>query len=170
MLQPVLPSVRTMLTATGDHNLVPFGDPQGKRGRRRVISIFFVPDRLLFAARHRSVRRIAAAVGDVRLSSFGRSAADKCSQGARRGIWNGFPLVELAERLGLGAEVHGVDVWTVGLQRCREKVEARATPNIHIHETSARNGYLTASPVSRRMLLYDRRLKQVRLGLRVSCP
>jgi SAM-dependent methyltransferase len=52
------------------------------------------------------------------------------------GCGTGFPLIELAERLG-PAEVHGVDVWTAGLQRCREKVEARATPNIHIHESSA---------------------------------
>jgi SAM-dependent methyltransferase len=49
----------------------------------------------------------------------------------------GFPLIKLAERLGLAVGVHGVDVWTAGLQRCREKVEARATGNIHIHETSA---------------------------------
>jgi arsenite methyltransferase len=53
------------------------------------------------------------------------------------GCGTGFPLIELAERLGPAAEVHGVDVWTAGLQRCREKVEARATPNIHIHEASA---------------------------------
>jgi arsenite methyltransferase len=53
------------------------------------------------------------------------------------GCGTGFPLIELAERLGPGTEVHGLDVWTGGLQRCREKVEARATPNIHIHETSA---------------------------------
>jgi ubiquinone/menaquinone biosynthesis C-methylase UbiE len=53
------------------------------------------------------------------------------------GCGTGFPLIELTERLGPAAEVHGVDVWTAGLQRCREKVEARATCNIHIHETSA---------------------------------
>jgi arsenite methyltransferase len=53
------------------------------------------------------------------------------------GCGTGFPLIELAERLGPAVEVHGVDIWTAGLQRCREKVEARATPNVHIHETSA---------------------------------
>jgi arsenite methyltransferase len=53
------------------------------------------------------------------------------------GCGTGFPLIELAERLGPAAEVHGVDVWTAGLQRCREKIGARATANIHIHETSA---------------------------------
>jgi SAM-dependent methyltransferase len=53
------------------------------------------------------------------------------------GCGTGFPLIELAERLGPAAEVHGVDVWTAGLQRCREKVEARGTGNIHVHEASA---------------------------------
>jgi len=53
------------------------------------------------------------------------------------GCGTGFPLIELAERLGPAVEVHGVDIWAAGLQRCREKVEARATPNVHIHETSA---------------------------------
>lgn len=55
------------------------------------------------------------------------------------GCGTGFPLIELAERLGPAAEVHGVDVWTAGLQRCREKVEARVTPNVHIHKASAQS-------------------------------
>jgi arsenite methyltransferase len=53
------------------------------------------------------------------------------------GCGTGFPLIELAERLGPAAEVYGVDIWTAGLQRCREKVAARATANVHVHEASA---------------------------------
>jgi len=53
------------------------------------------------------------------------------------GCGTGFPLIELAERLGPAAEVHGVDVWSPALQRAREKVAARATPNVTIHEASA---------------------------------
>jgi ubiquinone/menaquinone biosynthesis C-methylase UbiE len=53
------------------------------------------------------------------------------------GCGTGFPLIELAERLGPASEVHGVDVWSAGLQRAREKVAARATPNVTIHEASA---------------------------------
>jgi len=53
------------------------------------------------------------------------------------GCGTGFPLIELAERLGAEAEVHGIDVWAPALQRAREKVAARATPNVTIHEASA---------------------------------
>jgi ubiquinone/menaquinone biosynthesis C-methylase UbiE len=53
------------------------------------------------------------------------------------GCGTGFPLIELAERLGPAAEVHGVDVWSAGLQRARDKVAARATPNVTIHQASA---------------------------------
>lgn len=53
------------------------------------------------------------------------------------GCGTGFPLIELAERLGPATEVHGVDVWTPALQRAREKIAARTTPNVTIHEASA---------------------------------
>jgi len=88
--------------------------------------------------------RIIAAYDELSLWSamFGLLLLDEVSLSNVRkaldvGCGTGFPLIELAERLGPGTEVHGLDVWTGGLQRCREKVEARATPNIHIHETSA---------------------------------
>jgi ubiquinone/menaquinone biosynthesis C-methylase UbiE len=53
------------------------------------------------------------------------------------GCGTGFPLIELAERLGPASEVHGIDPWTAGLERARQKLEARATPNVTLHEGSA---------------------------------
>lgn len=53
------------------------------------------------------------------------------------GCGTGFPLIELAERLGPAAVVHGIDPWSAGLQRAKEKIAARATPNVRLHEGSA---------------------------------
>jgi ubiquinone/menaquinone biosynthesis C-methylase UbiE len=53
------------------------------------------------------------------------------------GCGTGFPLIELAERLGRGASVHGVDPWGAALARAAEKVRCRATPNVTLHEASA---------------------------------
>jgi ubiquinone/menaquinone biosynthesis C-methylase UbiE len=53
------------------------------------------------------------------------------------GCGTGFPLIELAERLGPASEVHGIDPWSAGLERARQKIAARATPNVTIHEGSA---------------------------------
>lgn len=53
------------------------------------------------------------------------------------GCGTGFPLIELAERLGPHAEVHGIDPWTAGLARAAEKIRARATPNVTLHEGTA---------------------------------
>jgi ubiquinone/menaquinone biosynthesis C-methylase UbiE len=53
------------------------------------------------------------------------------------GCGTGFPLIELAERLGRGAAVHGVDPWREALARAAEKVRCRATPNVTLHEASA---------------------------------
>ena len=49
----------------------------------------------------------------------------------------GFPLIELAERLGPDCEVHGVDVWTQALARAAEKLRVRGVRNVTLHETSA---------------------------------
>src|SRR4029453_6115229 len=46
------------------------------------------------------------------------------------GCGTGFPLIELAERLGPSAHVHGVDPWTAALTRAREKIASRRTPNV----------------------------------------
>jgi ubiquinone/menaquinone biosynthesis C-methylase UbiE len=40
------------------------------------------------------------------------------------GCGTGFPLLELAERLGPGARLHGVDPWAPAMERLRSKVEA----------------------------------------------
>ncbi|MEA2237121.1 MAG: hypothetical protein QOC81_1845 [Thermoanaerobaculia bacterium] len=53
------------------------------------------------------------------------------------GCGTGFPLIELAERLGPRAHVHGVDPWSAGLARAAEKIASRATPNVTLHEGSA---------------------------------
>jgi arsenite methyltransferase len=53
------------------------------------------------------------------------------------GCGTGFPLIELAERLGPGTHVHGIDPWAAALARAREKIGARETPNVTLHEASA---------------------------------
>jgi ubiquinone/menaquinone biosynthesis C-methylase UbiE len=53
------------------------------------------------------------------------------------GCGTGFPLIELADRLGEAAHVHGVDPWSAGLARAREKIRIRKTPNVTLHECSA---------------------------------
>src|SRR5947207_15725775 len=50
------------------------------------------------------------------------------------GCGTGFPLIELAERLGKHAHVHGLDPWKAGLKRAAEKIANRATPNVTLHE------------------------------------
>jgi len=66
---------------------------------------------------------------EVPLANVGRALDVGCG--------TGFPLIELAERLGVTADVHGIDPWTAGLERARQKIAARATPNVTIHEGSA---------------------------------
>src|SRR3954464_11197884 len=44
------------------------------------------------------------------------------------GCGTGFPLIELAERLGPDAHVHGIDPWREGLDRAKQKIADRQTP------------------------------------------
>jgi arsenite methyltransferase len=53
------------------------------------------------------------------------------------GCGTGFPLIELAERLGSRAHLHGIDPWSGGLKRAAEKIASRGTPNVTLHEGSA---------------------------------
>lgn len=53
------------------------------------------------------------------------------------GCGTGFPLIELAERLGPAAQVDGIDLWPQALARAAQKIAARGTPNVHLHEASA---------------------------------
>lgn len=53
------------------------------------------------------------------------------------GPGTGFPLVELAERIGARGEVHGVDPWEAALARARDKIERRGVENAFVHVGSA---------------------------------
>jgi len=53
------------------------------------------------------------------------------------GCGTGFPLIELAERLGSSAHVHGIDPWSGALKRAAEKIAIRGTSNVTLHEGSA---------------------------------
>jgi arsenite methyltransferase len=53
------------------------------------------------------------------------------------GCGTGFPLIELAERLGPATIIHGIDPWKGALQRAAEKIAIRRTPNVQLHEGSA---------------------------------
>jgi SAM-dependent methyltransferase len=53
------------------------------------------------------------------------------------GCGTGFPLIELAERLGPRTSVHGVDPWSAGMRRAAEKIALRGTPNVTLHDASA---------------------------------
>lgn len=53
------------------------------------------------------------------------------------GCGTGFPLIELAERLGPAAHVHGIDPWKAGLARALDKAWCRATTNVTLHEGTA---------------------------------
>ena len=55
------------------------------------------------------------------------------------GCGTGFPLIELADRLGPDAHVHGLDLWSPALARAAEKIADRGTPNVTLHEGSAAN-------------------------------
>src|SRR5260221_9670465 len=53
------------------------------------------------------------------------------------GCGTGFPLIELAERLGPKSVVYGIDPWTAGLEHARQKIASRHTPNVTLHEGDA---------------------------------
>lgn len=53
------------------------------------------------------------------------------------GCGTGFPLIEIAERLGPDTRVHGIDPWTGGLARAAEKIAARELRNVTLHEGTA---------------------------------
>jgi arsenite methyltransferase len=53
------------------------------------------------------------------------------------GCGTGFPLIEIAERLGGDSEVHGIDPWAAALERAQEKIAIRGTRNAVVHEGTA---------------------------------
>jgi arsenite methyltransferase len=46
------------------------------------------------------------------------------------GFGTGFPLIELAGRLGAGSEVCGVDVWEEAVERAHQKIQQRGLTNV----------------------------------------
>jgi arsenite methyltransferase len=53
------------------------------------------------------------------------------------GCGTGFPVVELAQRLGSTASVHGVDPWSAALECVRRKLQACGVSNVTLHESQA---------------------------------
>ncbi|MBL7779738.1 MAG: class I SAM-dependent methyltransferase [Saprospiraceae bacterium] len=53
------------------------------------------------------------------------------------GFGMGFPLTELAMRLGSSATVYGIDPWQPGIERTRVKLDAYRIENVRIIEASA---------------------------------
>jgi ubiquinone/menaquinone biosynthesis C-methylase UbiE len=53
------------------------------------------------------------------------------------GCGTGFPLIEVAQRLGPASKVYGVDVWDAALERAREKATTRGVENIDIRHADA---------------------------------
>jgi arsenite methyltransferase len=53
------------------------------------------------------------------------------------GCGTGFPLLELAQRLGPSCTVHGLDVWEPALERARAKARIWGVRNVEIHLGSA---------------------------------
>ena len=101
------------------------------------------PDYLDFDADF-STPRVLAAYDELPLWSamFGLVLLDEVPlAGARTvldvGCGSGFPLIEIAERLGPEARVHGIDPWTGGLARAAEKIAARELKNVTLHEGTA---------------------------------
>ena len=51
------------------------------------------------------------------------------------GCGTGFPLLELADRLGPTCTIHGIDVWDHALDRAQLKTRVRGHSHVHItHE------------------------------------
>lgn len=53
------------------------------------------------------------------------------------GCGSGFPLLELAQRLGPGSIVHGIDPWEQALARARHKAQVKQIGNVVFHAGSA---------------------------------
>jgi arsenite methyltransferase len=53
------------------------------------------------------------------------------------GFGTGFPLIELAQRLGAGSTVHGIDPWDRGIARTKEKLSIYGVKNVLLHQCPA---------------------------------
>ncbi len=58
------------------------------------------------------------------------------------GCGTGFPLLELADRLGPSCAVHGIDSWDHAVSRARRKARVRGNKNVHVtHGDAAKMPY-----------------------------
>ena len=48
------------------------------------------------------------------------------------GFGTGFPLIELAMRLGNNSQIYGIDEWKEGIERAKNKIEYYRLKNIEI--------------------------------------
>jgi arsenite methyltransferase len=55
------------------------------------------------------------------------------------GFGTGFPLVELAMRLGSGSTVYGIDPWDKALERTRQKIDGYGIDNVNLIKGVAEN-------------------------------
>lgn len=53
------------------------------------------------------------------------------------GFGTGFPLIELAQRMGKDAHVYGMDTWPEAVDRTREKLRVLGLSNVSLFETEA---------------------------------
>lgn len=53
------------------------------------------------------------------------------------GCGTGFPLLELAQRLGPSSTVHGIDPWRPAMERARQKMRQYGVSNVHLVEGDA---------------------------------
>jgi arsenite methyltransferase len=63
------------------------------------------------------------------------------------GCGTGFPLFELAERLGKSATLYGIDPWANAMERARQKMKNYGITNVTLLETSAEHIPLADSSV-----------------------
>ena len=53
------------------------------------------------------------------------------------GFGTGFPLIELSQRFGVDSKIYGVDIWSAGISKTKEKINVLKCSNIEIFEQSA---------------------------------
>lgn len=98
-------------------------------------------------------REVTAAVDELPLWSapFGLLLLDNLPLGPFRtaldiGCGTGFPLLDLAQRLGSGCQVIGVDPWEAAVERAREKARVFQVENVQILAAdAAQTGFANGS-------------------------
>lgn len=53
------------------------------------------------------------------------------------GFGTGFPLIELAQRFGESSKIYGIDIWSGGIERAREKLKVFGIDHVQIFEVDA---------------------------------